>query len=261
MYIYVQTPQILTLRIWTFGPVQLHPAQIMVPSSRWCFLFPKWWDPKRNRLHHPIAEKTHGDGYNIYGLVSFPFCLLLLPLLSEKYRCHLRSTYGIRPYTCGEWKWKSPKPHHLVKMDALLRIPWDLTCLHTACLQIHTLQMQNLVKGICLQKSLLHSQMHAMSLGFLSLIGIGLNSQLSLEQLGESGMFFHENSRHCVEKKMKPCLWTTLGARTDFSDSVLLKHQQWPTFWALVAHWRTHQSSRACFSFLYLHKFPYGMEK
>lgn len=61
--------------------------------------------------------------------------------------------------------------------------------------------MQNLVKGICLQKSPFHSQMHAMNLGFLSLIGIGLNSQLSLEQLGESGMFFHENSRHCVEKK------------------------------------------------------------
>lgn len=41
--------------------------------------------------------------------------------------------------------------------------------------------------------------------------------QLSLEMLGEPGLFFHENSRHCAENEMKPCLWTTLGARIHFS--------------------------------------------
>lgn len=111
-------------------------------------------------------------------------------------------------------------------------------------------------------KSLLRSQTHAMSPGSLSLPGSRLSSQLSLEQLGEPGMFFHENRRHCVaKKKMKSCLWTTLGARIQFSHSVFLKHQQWPTFRALMAHWQTHQSSRDCFSFVYLPKFPYGLEK
>lgn len=62
------------------------------------------------------------------------------------------------------------------------------------------------------------------------------------------------------KKEKKPHLWTTLGARIHFSASDLLKHQQWPMFGALVAHWQTHQSSRASFSFVYLHKFPYGTE-
>lgn len=119
--------------------------------------------------------------------------------------------------------------------------------------------MQNVVKGICLQKSLFHGQTHVMSSGIPSLTGIGMNSQPSL------GWFSYElkqNSRHRDGKQnMKPCLWTTLGARLHFSRSVLLKHQQWPRFWALVAHWWTHKCSGACFSFVYLHKFPYGMAK
>lgn len=96
---------------------------------------------------------------------------------------------------------------------------------------------------------------------FLSLTGMGLNSHHSLQQLGQAGMALQENSRYCVGKKeKKPCLWTTLGARIHFSSSDLLKHQQWPMCGALVDHWQTHQSSGASFSFVYLHKFPYGME-
>lgn len=58
----------------------------------------------------------------------------------------------------GSGNGKAPNAGQLVKMDTLLRIPRGLTCLCTACLQIHILHMQNLVKGNLLAKSLLRSQ-------------------------------------------------------------------------------------------------------
>lgn len=132
--------------------------------------------------------------------------------------------------------------------------------MHCSSTNSHTSHAEYGKQNLPAKKPALHPKAHEQP-GVLSLAGMGLDSHRSLEQLGEAGMDFQENSRYCVRKKeKKPCLWTTLGARIHFSSSDLLKHQQWPTFGALVAHWQTHQSSRASFSFVYLHKFPYGMK-
>jgi len=104
--------------------------------------------------------------------------------------------------------------------------------------------------------------MHTMSPGFLSLTGIGLNSQLSLEQLGSLGCFFMRTVGIMLKKKNEVMSLDNSWSQNSFVSLCSCK----PSMMANVLStsstldWQTHQSSRPYFSFVYLHKFPYGME-